>query len=80
MDPEERDKFWNRSRPVLGFASGLLAAVSLHLLGVPDDATLHDALTTLFETAPLAGYVLFVGGGTGIAVAFRLVEDRYIYD
>jgi hypothetical protein len=33
-----RDKFWNRSGPVLGIVSGLFSAVYLHLVGVPDDA------------------------------------------
>jgi hypothetical protein len=72
-------KFWHRSRPVLGAAGGLFAAFTLDTNGVPGDAILHDSLTTLFETAPLVGYVLFFAVGLGTATAFRLFEDAYIY-
>jgi hypothetical protein len=46
---------------------------------VPETAGAKGFLTTLFETSPLPGYALFVGAGTFIALAFRVLQNRYVY-
>lgn len=79
MDPDARDRFLHRSRPVLGAVGGFLIAAEMHLFGVPETAGAKGFLTTLFETSPLPGYALFVGAGTFIALAFRVLQDRYVY-
>jgi hypothetical protein len=63
---------------LVGGAGGLLAAFLLRTYAVPEDAWLHDLLTSLFllrnlvgllQTAPELGYALGFGVGTFVAWA-----------
>lgn len=79
MVSRDAAKSLNRSRPLIGAATAFLAALSLDLFGVPRDAWLYADLKRLFETTPILGYGVFTIAGFAIALAFRLFEDRYVY-
>lgn len=62
----------NREGAIIGGATGLFGAFMMHFMGVPEQAMIHNSLAVLFETAPLAGYLLLTLLGIFLG-AFRLV-------